>query len=90
VLWCLNSALVHVLFVNFPWVPALAAFAALSGPLLQAVATAANIISGGIAERTRMVAYMIYVPFVCGWVYPVLAHCTCPLTVANNAVFLPF
>ena len=43
--------------------------------LMQACATAVNVVSGGLAERTRLVAYALYIPFFCGWLYPVLAHC---------------
>lgn len=42
---------------------------------MQACATAINIISGAVAERTRLIAYVLYIPFVAGWVYPVAAHC---------------
>lgn len=37
-------------------------------------ATAATIVSGSVAERTKFEAYLFYAFFMLSWVYPVVAH----------------
>jgi Amt family ammonium transporter len=40
----------------------------------QFAATACTIVSGAIAERARVEAYIIYSFFMASWVYPVIIH----------------
>ena len=42
--------------------------------LAQFAATACTIVSGAIAERARVEAYVIYSFFMAAWVYPVVIH----------------
>jgi ammonium transporter, Amt family len=37
-------------------------------------ATAATIVSGAMAERTRFIAYVLYSILICAFVYPVFGH----------------
>ena len=37
-------------------------------------ATAATIVSGSVAERTKFSSYLLFQPFICGLIYPIVTH----------------
>ncbi|MFL2678386.1 MAG: ammonium transporter [Candidatus Actinomarina sp.] len=37
-------------------------------------ATAATIVSGSVAERTKFTSYLLFQPFICGLIYPIVTH----------------
>ena len=37
-------------------------------------ATAATIVSGDVADRTKFSAYLMFQPFICGLIYPIVTH----------------
>ena len=37
-------------------------------------ATAATIVSGSVAERTKFSSYLLFQPFICGVIYPIVTH----------------